>query len=136
MRDDIYRRIHSRFSDTVFADFTETLWVTLKASNSKGSRYDKYRDEGYSKTYENPYPVNAYVRQLQANSLIMRELGLVETGAIEVVVKEQDKGIIEIAEKIEYDSKVYSVFNKALGNRVQITKTPFGFYRIVLFRKV
>jgi len=134
MRGDIFRNHHKRFVDTVFSDFAQTIWVYLKSSNSKGATYDPYRDIGYTKTSQSPLPVNAYIRQLTSSSLIVRELGLTQSGAIEIVVKEQDMNLFKICDKVIYNSVEYSPFNNALGNRVQITEIPFKCYRIVLFR--
>jgi len=127
------RNIYSRIKDTVFKDYSETLWVYLKASNTKGENFDPYRETGYTKTQQSPLPVKATVRQITPESRVMKVLGQIALGAIEIVVKKEDKNLIKMAEKIEYKNKEYCTFNKSLGNRVQITEIPFGFYRIVLF---
>jgi hypothetical protein len=134
MRQDIYKKIHSRFQETLFSDFPDTIWVYLKASNVKGVNYDKFLNVGYTRTQQSPIPVEAYIRQLQPNSLIMRELGLTISGAIEIFVTNNDAELIKIAEKITYKYCEYSTYNKALGNKVQITQLPTGHSRVVLFR--
>ena len=134
MRGDIFRTIQSKFKETVFKDYYETVWVYLKATNTKGSTYDPYRQTGYTITNHSPLSVKAYVRQLTSSSLIMRELGLVESGAIEIVVEDSDVNLFKFCEKVKYDDNQYTPFRSALGNRVQITKISFGFYKIVLFK--
>jgi hypothetical protein len=134
MRQDIYKKIHSRFQETIFSDFTDTIWVYLKASNTKGVNFDKFLNIGYTQTQQSPIPVEAYIRQLQPNSLIMRELGLTISGAIEILVANNDAELLKIAEKITYKNSDYSLYNQALGNRFQITQLPTGHSRIVLFR--
>ena len=134
MRQDIYKKIHSRFQETIFSDWVEDIWVYLKATNTKGANYDKFLNVGYTRTQQSPVPVKAYIRQLQPNSLIMRELGLVISGAIEIFVANNDAELIKIAEKITYKYGTYSVYNQALGNKFQITQLPTGHSRIVLFR--
>jgi len=129
------RNIHKRLKDTIFKDYNETLWVYLKKTNSKGINYDPYRNIGYTKTNQSPEPVKAYVRQIKGNSLVARELGLRESGAIEIVIKTQDANLFKICEKVKYNDIEYTPFNKALGDRLQIFKSDFNFSRIVLFRR-
>ena len=134
MRQDIYKKIHSRFQETIFSDWVEEIWVYLKATNTKSGSYDPYLNVGFTKTQQNPIPVKAYVRQLQPNSLIMRELGLTISGAIEIFVSDNDAELLKIAEKIIYKYGEYSIYNKALGSKFQITQLPTGHSRVVLFR--
>lgn len=128
------RNFHNQIKTNIFNNYSETVWVYLKGSNVKGSNYDVYRNTGFTKTNQSPEPVNAHVRHIQGNSLIARELGLVETGAIEIVIDSQDENLFKICEKVKYDENEYTPFNKALGNRIQIFKGEFNFTRIVLFR--
>jgi len=127
------KNIHSRIKDTIFSDFTETLWIYLKASNVKSENYDPYRETGYTKTQQSPLPVKATVRQITPESRVMKVLGQVALGAIEIVITNQDLNLIKMAEKVEYKNKEYATFNKSLGNRIQMTEIPFGYYRVVLF---
>jgi hypothetical protein len=129
------KNIHSKIKNTVFKDNAETIWVYLKLFNTKGSGYDPYRNTGYTKTNQSPEPVKAYVRQIQGNSLVAREIGLVETGAIEIVIDSRDINLFKICEKVKYNDVEYTPFNKACGNRLQIFTSPFNFVRIVLFQK-
>jgi len=130
----MYRGIHKTIHSNIFGDFSETLWVYLKASNTKSEKYDPYLNIGYTKTFQSPEPVKAYVRQIAGNSLIAREIGLSQSGAIEIVIKSSDENLFRICERVLYDCNEYTPFNKALGNKIQIYKSPFDFTRIVLFR--
>ena len=129
------RNIHSHIVNNAFNDYSETIWVFLKASNTKGATYDPYRNTGYTKTNQSPIPVKAIVHPISGNSLIARELGLAEMGSIELIIKKKDKNLFKICQKIEYEGEEYSPFKKALGDRVQITKRSFDFYRVLLFKK-
>ena len=129
------RNIHNQIKQAIFKDYEETVWVYLKASNTKGSNYDAYRNTGYSVTNQSPEPVKAYVRQIQGNSLIARDIGLSQSGAIEIVIESKDENIFRICEKVKYNDVLYSPFNQALGNKVQIFKSEFNFSRVVLFRQ-
>ena len=128
------RNVHKKLRDTIFKEYEETLWVYLKASNTKSSSYDPYRNTGYTKTNQSPEPVKAYIRQIQGNSLVAREIGLTQSGAIEIVIKSSDENLFRICQKVKYNDEEYTPFIKSLGNRIQIFKSPFDFSRIVLFR--
>lgn len=129
------RNIHNKLKDSVFNNITENVWVYFKSSNSVGSDYDPYLNTGYTKTHQSPTSIKAYVRQIRGNSLVARELGLVSTGAIEIVIESKYENAFRICEKVKYNDNFYSVYNKALGDKVLIFKSDYGFSRVVLFRK-
>jgi predicted RNA-binding protein associated with RNAse of E/G family len=133
MKKSIFRNIKNTVKENLFKDLEETIWVYLRATNTKGNAYDPYRQTGFTTTLQNPLPVKAMIRQLSSNSLIMRELGLAETGAIEIIVQEKDVNLFKICDKIQYNSIEFVTYREALGNRIQITNTQFGFSKIILF---
>lgn len=128
------KNISSKIYNDTFSKYSETVWVYLKASNSQGVNYDPYRNVGATTTEQSPEPVRAIVRQLTGDSLVARELGLVNIGSIELIIKEKDLGLFKICQKVTYNDEEYSVNIKALGNRVQFYKHLFGYYRVVLFK--
>lgn len=129
------RNIHKSLSTSVFNEYNETVWVYLKLANSKGADYDPYRNTGHTVTNQSPEPVKAHVRQIAGNSLVARELGLSQTGAIEIVINSSDENLFRISEKIVHNDIEYTPFNIALGNKVQITQSQFNFSRVILFRR-
>jgi len=129
------RNTHNQIKKAIFKDYEETVWVYLKKTNTKGANYDVYRNTGHSVTNQSPEPVKAYVRQIQGNSLIARDIGLSQSGAIEIVIESKDENLFRICEKVKYNDVLYSPFNEALGNKVQIYKSEFNFSRVVLFRQ-
>lgn len=130
----MHKSIQYQIEDKVFKQFAENLFVYLQKTFSYGSNYDPYRNEGAVLTQKSPVSVKGIVRQISGDSLIRREIGIQETGAVEVIIKERDISVIKNAEKIVYDKEEYSLYNKALGNRMQIFKRPFGFYKIIMFK--
>lgn len=115
--------------------YGDTIWVYLKSGNTKGTKYNAYLNEGQTVTEQSPIPIKAlYVKQIQANSLVYRELGLKETGAIEAIIDYSDVNAFKICTKVKYDEEFYSPFKKGLGNRIQITKVAFNQAKIVLFK--
>lgn len=129
------KNIKSKILNDAFKDYSDTIWVYLKKTNTKGSNYDPYRNTGYTTTQQSPYSIKAIISQQIPYSLSKSEIGLVTSGAISIIIKKADVNAIKFSEKIEYDSEEYTVYSKALGNRVQITKRPGDFYRVILFRK-
>lgn len=128
------KSIQYQIEDKIFRQYAENLFVYLQKTFSYGSNYDPYRNEGAVLTQKSPISVKGIVRQISGDSLIRREIGIQETGAVEVIIKERDISVIKNAEKIVYGKEEYSLYNKALGNRMQIFKRPFGFYKIIMFK--
>lgn len=130
----MHKSIQYQIEEKVFRNFSENLFVYLLKSFSYGSNYDPYREEGGVFLQNNPIAVKGIVRQISGDSLIRREIGIQETGAVEVIIKERDISLIKNAEKVIYNQEEYALYNKALGSRMQIFKRPFGFYKVIMFK--
>lgn len=128
------KNIHKQLTIDAFKNYKETVWCYLKSSNSKGVNYDPYRNTGYTKTQQAPLNVDAIVHSLTPENRVLKELGYHEFGSIEIVIESKDINLIKICEKIEYDGNDYSPYTEALGNRIQISKRSFGFYKVILFK--
>lgn len=128
------RNIKCKINNNIFLTYAETVWVSLKASNSYGANFDPYREVGYAETNTSPIAVKAIVSQIVGDSLIRREIGLQETGAIELLINEKDATLFYNAQKVTYNNDEYALYNKALGNKIQIYKRSLGFYKVILFK--
>jgi len=129
---------HPEFLDKItqtFYDNTTNVYVYLRASKVKGENFDPERQAGFNIILQNPIIVQAIVRDIQPEKLILKEMGLTESGAIELLVKAKDIDTIKLAEKIIYETVEYYKYNDAVGKKMLIWKRPFGYYRIWLFRK-
>ncbi len=114
--------------------YGDTLWIYLKGLNTKGENYDPYLNEGQTIQDQSPIPIKAlYVRPVSTSSLVYRELGLQEVGAIEAVIDNCDVNALKMATKIKYDEQFYSVWKKGLGNKVLFTKLAFNQTKVILF---
>ena len=129
------RNINNAIASGAFNRYTETVWCYLKASNTLGSSYDPYRKIDTTITQDTPIAVKAVIHQTSANGLIIKELGLTEVGSIVLVVQDSDINALKYAQKIIYNDEEYTAYSKAVGNKFQIYKRPFGFSRVVLFKK-
>lgn len=129
------RNINSNIINTAFADYSETIWVYLTKTNTKGTNYDPYRQTGYSQTQESPYPVKAIIATSIPWSLQKQDIGEFTYGAISLIIKKADVNAIKFAEKIEFNSEEYTAYSKAVGNKVQISRLSSNFYKVILFLK-
>jgi hypothetical protein len=129
-----FKNIKHQVQKSFLEQFSETIWVYLKKSNSMGQNFDPFRNTGYTSTLQSPIPIKATVRNLAPDSLIRREIGLIQIGAIEIQVEDRYADVIKIAEKIFYNDEYYTPFNKATGSQVQITKSDFEISKIILFK--
>lgn len=131
----IEKCVNKKAFDTVFRSHSIKVAVFLKSFQSKGSNFDPFRNIGFVKAKRNPVWVAVIKKTLSANSLIYRQMGLNETGAIELIIKDNDVPFITLSEKILVDDKEYYVYNDAVGANVQVFDLQFGYSKIVLFRK-
>jgi hypothetical protein len=129
------RNLHSQIEEKVFTEYSETIWVYLKKTNTKGANYNPYYETGMTKTRQSPIPVKAIVSSRLPWTLQQKEIGLFTDESISCIIKKSDVNAIKFADKIKYNEVEYSLYSKALGNRSSIQPRGFGFYRVVLFRK-
>lgn len=126
--------IDQNLFEQIFKDTSVKARVTLRASKTKGANFDKYRDVGYEQTNQNPLFIKTLTKAVSANSLIIREIGLVESGAIQMIVQDKDVPLLKLADKILVNNVEYTPFNKALGGKLQIFALPFNYSKIIVFR--
>lgn len=127
--------ISQKAFDEIFRKFSKNAFVFPKGSKSKQNNFDPYRNTGYVKAFQNALPVKYISKAVGANSLILREIGLTEAGALQLIVQESDVCLFKASRKVEIDGEIYYAFSEAVGNRFQVFKSQFsGYSRIILFR--
>ena len=120
-----------------FNQHARTGYAQLKGSKTKGSNFDPNRNTNYTIVKKNPIPVKLLYRPISASSLTYRELGLSETGAIEILVRNNDISLIKLAENIKVKNNNYVAWNNKVGNKFQLYESQFsGFSKIVIFLRV
>ena len=130
------KHIDKNIFDSIFKKHDQKIQVFLRSSKVKGDTYDKFRDTGYTKTVENPYFIRAMVKTVTANTLIIKELGLTETGAMQIIIRNSDVAFVKLSNRIIINDSEYYIYNDAVGNRLQIFPIEnFNYSRIVIFRK-
>lgn len=121
--------------DKIFKDHSIKVAVFLRGSKTMSSTHDPFRNTGYVKVKKNQVWLSGMIKTVSANSLIIREMGLTETGAMQVIIPESDIAFVKLSEKIEIKGIEYYAFNDAVGNKLQIFDLPFGYKKVIIFRR-
>lgn len=103
------------------------------ATKTAGADYDPY-EKNWTYTDSNPQTVKMYVREIAAESLVWRQMGTQETGAVDILCEERYKNWFLYANKIVIDSDEYEVYKEATG-RVMMQKRPYKMLRVILRKK-
>ncbi len=128
--------ISQNMFDEFFRKYRKTALVFLRSSKEKFENFDPFRDTGYKISNQNPEPVKVITKTISPNSLILKELGLVESGAIFIILNNRDVTLIKNSERITIENKEYYVYNDAIGNKFQIFPTEWAdMSKIIIFRK-
>ena len=119
----------------ILKDYKENVYIFLPGSTIKSTNYDKYRDVGYQSTRQNYQVVKAWIRETSSNELIVKNLGLVASGAKKLVIKNNDINLFKLAHRIVIDETEFYVFSDAVGNKMQIQKLDDSYAEITIFKK-
>ena len=123
------------FADKIFKEFAVKIKVYLRGTKTKSARYDKYHNEGYTIPHQNYYSPKAIIREVQANELVLKELGQVSSQAKKIVVQDNAIPMIKLSERIVIGDYDYYVYNDAVGSKLQIVSSAFGYSTVMVFRK-
>ena len=122
--------------DLYFRKFHKKALVFIRSSKEALEDFDPFSDTGYTIKSQNSLTVKILTKTITSNNLILKELGLVESGAIQIILHKRDVTLIKNSRKILINNIEYYVFNNAVGNRFQIFSTDYSDYpKIILFRK-
>lgn len=128
--------IDQNFFDEFFRKYRKIALVYLRGAKTKENNYDPSRDTGYVQQNQNPLPVKILTKVISGNSLVFREMGLTEAGALQIILQDRDVELFKNSEKITLDNINYYVFRDAVGGKIQIFPTQFSkFSKIILSRK-
>lgn len=126
-------------------DFKKAKDILARSENTKkifiyfatlvaGDDFDPF-EKNFTRENLNPKVIRGYVREISAQSLIFKEYGLHEMGAVEILVDEKFKDWFENAARIVIDDEEYQPFTAGVGNRSTIQKRPLNLIRVILQRK-
>jgi len=103
-------------------------------TKSVGVDFDPY-EKNYTYTNLNPNAVKMYVREIETESLIWKQMGTKEVGAKEILCPFRYKNWFLNANKIVIEDDDYEVYRENVGNRVMMSKRPFQQLRVILRKK-
>ena len=130
------KEISQKLFDQVFRDKHKKALVFLRGAKTKDANFDPDRDTGYVQQNQNPLPVKVLTQTITPNSLIFREMGLTEAGALQIILADNDVELFKNSEKITIFGKTYYVYKDNVGGKVQILPTQFANYsKIILSLK-
>ena len=128
------KNINKFINDKIFKEFNQKIAVYLHTVKTKNGNFDPFRNTGYKLTKSNPIFVKAVVRDVYPDKSILKELGVVITGAKEVIINKKDLNVFKLARRIVIDDIDYTLYNKSLGNKITLINLPFNFSKIVIYR--
>lgn len=99
-----------------------------------GPGYNPY-EGNYTTGNLNPITVKGYRKEISPSSLVYRQMGIKETGAVQIVCDEKYKSYFELCNKIEIEGDEFEVYKTAVGSRASIQKQPYKMIRVVLSKK-
>lgn len=130
------RDISQKFFEEFFRKYRKIALVFLRGAKTREEDFDPFRNTGYVQKNQNPLPVKVLTKTVSPNSLVFKEIGLTEAGAIQIILHDRDVELIKNSEKIIIENREYYVFNNVVGNKLQIFDTDYSKYaKIILFRK-
>ena len=130
------QEITQKLFDQVFRDKKKIALVFLRGAKTREANFDPFRQTGFVQKNQNPLPVKVLAQTITANSLVFREMGLTEAGALQIILQDRDVELIKNSEKITIDNIDYYVFKDAVGGKYGVFPTQFAkFSKIILSRK-
>ena len=114
-------------------EFTTNIQISF-ATQSAGADYDP-ETKNYILTNLNPITIRGLVRQLTPSSLVWKQYGLNQIGAIDIITESKYKSWFEKANKITIDEEDYCLFREATGGRAVIMKLANNLIRVTLNKR-
>lgn len=128
-------RYRKSYADYILKDYNEKVFIYLPGATIKSVNYDKFRDVGYQKSQQNYLTVNAFIRPIVSNELVIKQLGLVAIGSVKVIVKNNDVSLFKLASRIVIKNEDFYVYNDAVGNKMLMIELDENYTEITLFKK-
>jgi len=128
-------KYRQNFAKPILADYSEKIQVYLPGASVKSTSYDKFRDTGYTKATQNYLTVNALVRPMVSNELIVKQIGITSIGAIKIIIKNADVNLFKLASRIVYKNEEFYVYNDGVGKKMMMVELDGNYTEITLWKK-
>jgi hypothetical protein len=103
-------------------------------TKTAGDDYDPY-EKNWTIGNLNPITIKGYVREISYKSLVWRQMGYEEVGAVEIICEDKYNNYFEKCAKITINDNEYEVFRNMSGGRAVIQKLYPNLLKVVLRRK-
>ena len=128
-------KYRKNFAKYILDDYNEKVFVYLPGAKVKSANYDKFRDVGWSVGQQNYLTVNAFVRPMVSNELVVKQLGLVAIGSVKIIVKNNDVALFQLASRVVIKGEDFYVYNDAVGKKMLMVELDDSYTEITLFKK-
>jgi len=128
-------RYRKSFASYILKDYAEKIFVYLPGAKVKGANYDKFRDVGWQVGQQNYLTVNAFVRPMVSNELVVKQLGLVSIGSVKIIIKNNDVALFKLASRVVIKGEDFYVYNDAVGKKMLMIELDENYSEITLFKK-
>ena len=130
-----YPEVTAEIMDEIFADYAQDIKVIFRGTKTKSDNYDPFRDVGYEESTQNPIYIKAITKSVSFNALVFKEIGLIESGAKNIIVKDSDVDFLKLCQKLIINEQPYYIYHDAVGSKFQKYPLQFGYTKIVVFLK-
>lgn len=114
-------------------EYTEKIQISFPVLTA-GADYDP-ESRNYTSANLAPHTIRGIVTEVTSTSLVWKQYGLSESGAVEVVTEDKYKTWFEKASRIRIYSTDYAVYREGTGNRAIIKRLPNKLIRVTLSKK-
>ncbi len=122
--------LHSLVQDKEFATNIQLSFATQSADES----FDP-ETKNYTLTNLNPITIRGIVKQISPSSLVWKQYGLSNIGAVEIITEAKYSSWFETANKITIDSEDYALFREGTGGRAVILKLANNLIKVTLNKR-
>ena len=114
-------------------EFTTKILLYF-STKTASTDYDTY-EKNFTYTLQNPLTIKGIVREIDAESLVWRQMGTREMGAKEILCDEKYADWFRRCDKITIDGDTYQVYKEHVGGNMIIQKRPANLIRVVVGKK-
>ena len=99
-----------------------------------GAGFNPY-EQNFTFSNLNPITLKGYVKEISPSSLIYRQMGQKETGAVSVTCDVKYTEYFRLSNKVEISGDEFEVYKDATGNKSSIQVMPYKMIRVILSKK-
>jgi len=114
-------------------EYTTNVQLSF-ATQTAGPDFDP-ETNNYTLTNLNPITIRAIIRQISPSSLVWKQYGLNQIGAVEIITDSKYKDWFEKANRIAIHNQDYTLFREATGGRAVILDLANNLIKVTLNKR-